>query len=369
MSRVDQLRFIIDDIDKNIVRLFEKRMETAEKIAQYKLENNLGILNTSREEEVIESALNELYNKDYRDELEEFIKKLMEISRRVQQKRILGMGKKSIKIGFQGVEGSFGHQAAIEYFDKDAEFMEYMSFEDVFKGLLNGETDYGVLPIENSSTGSISSVYDLIGEYGFYIVGEKCLRIKQNLIGLKGASIKDIKEIYSHTQGFEQSSSFLKKHQEWKLIPYHNTAYSAKTVALSKDFTKAAIASEKAARLYNLDIIEKDINDNENNYTRFVIISRKALEYIDTSKISVMFSIKHRAGELYKVLESFHLNNVNMLKIESRPIKNRPWEYMFYIDFEGSLNDIDIVKSIEKIKNSSTYFKLLGNYTADKNAS
>ena len=162
MSRVDQLRFIIDDIDKNIVRLFEKRMETAEKIAQYKLENNLGILNTSREEEVIESALNELYNKDYRDELEEFIKKLMEISRRVQQKRILGMDKKSIKIGFQGVEGSFGHQAAIEYFDKDAEFMEYMSFEDVFKGLLNGETDYGVLPIENSNAGIVAdlSAYD-----------------------------------------------------------------------------------------------------------------------------------------------------------------------------------------------------------------
>ncbi len=369
MSKVDRLRDIIDDIDKNIVRLFEKRMETAEKIAQYKMENNLEILNTSREEEVLKSAVNELYNKEYTDELKEVIKKLMEMSRRIQQKKILKTDTKNIKIGFQGVEGSFGHQAAIEYFETDSEFKDYMSFEDVFKGLLNREIDYGVLPIENSSTGSISSVYDLIGEYGFYIVGEKCLRIKQNLVGLKGASIDDIKEIYSHSQGFEQSSSFLKKHQEWRLIPYHNTAYSAKIVALSKDFTKAAIASEKAAKLYNLDIIEKDINDNENNYTRFVIISRKALEYVDTSKISVMFSIKHRVGELYKVLESFHVNNVNMLKIESRPIKNRPWEYMFYIDFEGSLNDMNIVRSIEQIKNGSTYFKLLGNYTADKNAS
>ncbi len=369
MSKINQYRLLIDDIDKNLIRLFEQRMQTAEKIAEYKIENNIQIVNSSREDLVIKSALNELYNKDYEDELKEFINNLINLSKKIQKKRIKATSISERKVGYQGVKGSFGHQAAMEYFETEAQYKEYMNFEDVFKALQDSEIDYGVLPIENSSTGSINTVYDLIGKYGFYIVGEKCLRINQNLIGIKGSSINEIKEIYSHSQGFEQSTCFLKKHQEWKLIPYHNTAYSAKSVALSKDKSKAAIASEKAAMLYNLEILERDINDNELNYTRFVVISKRALEYVDTSKISVMFSIKHEAGELYKVLEGFHIHNVNMLKIESRPIKNKPWEYMFYIDFEGSLNDIRTVKSVEKIKENSSFFKLLGNYLADKNAS
>ncbi len=367
MCKLERYRLLIDDIDKNMIRLFEKRMETAEKIAEYKLENDIGILNSSREEMVIESALNELYNKDYKDELTDFVNNLMQISRKIQQKKIVSKNNTEIKIGFQGVKGSFGHQAALEYFPENPSTIEYMTFEDVFKGLLEDEIEYAVLPLENSSTGGISPVYDLIGEYGFYIIGEKCLRINQNLMGIKGSNIKDIKEIYSHTQGFEQSSVFLKKHPEWKLIPYHNTAYSAKTIANEMDPTKGAIAGDEAAKIYKLDILKKNINDNEYNYTRFVVISRKASEYVDTNKVSVMFSIRNKAGELYRVLESFHNNEINMLKIESRPIKNKPWKYMFYIDFEGSLNDKLVVQSIELIKEASTYFKILGNYNSDKN--
>lgn len=249
MCKIEQYRLLIDDIDKNLIRLFEKRMETAEKIAEYKLENNIEIFSAAREELVIESALKELYNQDYQPELKDFINNLMYLSRTIQQKKIASINKTDTKIGYQGVKGSFGHQATLEYFSENASTIEYMSFEDVFIGLMEEEIEYAVLPLENSSTGGISLVYDLNGEYGCYIVGEKCLRINQNLIGIKGSNLNDIKEIYSHTQGFEQSSIFLKNYPNWKLIPFHNTAYSAKTIAMDMDPTKGAIAGEKAAKI------------------------------------------------------------------------------------------------------------------------
>ena len=362
LSELEKLRSEIDSIDRKIVELFESRMNTVEKIADVKLQQKIGILNSSREENVINKGLSLLGNKEYSKELEEFLKTMMQLSKNVQQRRIRGIGKEGIRIGFQGVRGSFGHQAATEYFGEEADAFEYMEFEDVFCGLAGGEIQYGVIPIENSSTGSINSVYDLIGKYGFHIVGEICLKIKQNLMGIRGSKIEDIKEVYSHSQGFQQSSTFLKRHPGWKLIPYHNTAYSAKFVSQSGDMSKAAIAGENAAKIYGLQMIESGINDNESNYTRFVVIGREMTVDSSSDKISTMFSIKHRAGELYRALESFHSKDVNMLKIESRPIKNRPWEYMFYVDFEGNVEDEKVKEAMDVIRKSSSHFRLLGNY-------
>ena len=168
--------------------------------------------------------------------------------------------KSNIKVGYQGVKGSFSEEAMIEFFGYNQDTVNYEKFEDVFIGLKKDEIDYGILPFENSCTGAITAVYDLLSKYGFYIVGEECIKIKQNLVGIKGAKVEDIEEVYSHPQGFEQSKIFFKDHEDLKLIYFYNTAISAKHVSELNDKSKAAIASTRAAKIYGLDVIEEEIN-------------------------------------------------------------------------------------------------------------
>lgn len=268
----------------------------------------------------------------------------------------------SNKIGYQGIKGSFSEEAMIKFFEGNYEAISYDKFEDVFVGLQKGEIDYGILPFENSCTGAITAVYDLLLKYSFYIVGEECIKIKQNLLGVKGAKLKDIEEIYSHPQGFEQSKNFLKEHQELKLIYFHNTAISAKYISDLNDRSKAAIASTRAAKIYGLDIIEKEINDNETNNTKFVIISKNLELTNDCNKMTATFSLDNKAGTLYNLLRHFAENQINMVKIESRPSKNRLWEYVLYVDFEGNINDENVKKAIGLIEEKSEFFQLLGCY-------
>lgn len=268
----------------------------------------------------------------------------------------------SIKIGYQGVKGSFSEEAMIEFFGENQYAINYSNFEDVFIALEKDEIDYGILPFENSCTGAITSVYDLLSKYGFYIVGEECIKIKQNLVGIKGAKIEDIEEVYSHPQGFEQSKIFLKNHQDLKLIYFHNTAMSAKYVSDLNDKSKAAIASTRAAEIYGLDIISEEINDNETNNTKFVIISKTLEVSDDCNKMTVTFSLENKAGVLYNLLGYFAENQINMVKIESRPSKNQLWEYVLYADLEGNINDENVKSAINLIEGESEYFKLLGCY-------
>lgn len=357
MLDINKLRDEIDGIDKQIVELFEKRMDVVLNVAKYKEERDLPIFNGDREAEVIEKNLKRLSNKAYKKYAEEFFNNLMDVSRKMQKDIIGGS-----RIGVQGVAGSFSEEAKIAYFGEDKEIAFYDEFEDVFLALKNNEIDYGVLPVENTSTGAITTVYDLMKDYGFYIVGEQCIKIRQNLIGLKGTKLSDIKEVYSHPQGFAQSNEFLKQHKDWNLIPYHNTALSVKMVCEKGDKSKAAIASEKAAKKYGLDIIKSNINDEMLNTTKFVIIGRN-LEYDNKSnKISIVFSLEDESGTLYKLLRHFTENNINLKKIESRPISNLPWKYLLYVDFEGNLDNEQVKNAISLIKEKSRYFKLLGNY-------
>lgn len=267
-----------------------------------------------------------------------------------------------IKIGYQGVKGSFSEEAMIEYFGENKNAISYENFEDVFIGLQKNEIDYGILPFENSCTGAITAVYDLLSKYGFYIVGEECIKIKQNLVGIKGAKLEDIKEVYSHPQGFEQSKIFLKSHEDFKLIYFYNTAISAKHVSDLNEKSNAAIASERAAKIYNLHVIEKEINDNENNNTKFVIVSKTLELCPECNKMTVAFSLDNKAGTLYNLLRHFAENQINMVKIESRPSKNQLWEYVLYVDFEGNINDENVKSAINLIEEKSKYFKLLGCY-------
>lgn len=267
-----------------------------------------------------------------------------------------------LKVGFQGTVGSFSEQALVEYFGEQVDVYPVNQFKDVFNDLKNGKIHYGVLPIENSSTGAITEVYDLLREYGLYIVGSTCVKVDHNLLGVKGTKIEDIKEVYSHSQAFKQSSGFLNKNNNWTLIPYYNTAISAELIKNENCKYKAAIGSKKASEVYGLDIIKANINNSNNNYTRFIIIGKNLEIKNDNDTISIVISSPHKAGALYNSLRVFKENNLNMIRIESRPVIKRPWEYFFYIDFQGNLDDNTVKEAINYIQSNSSYFKILGNY-------
>ena len=372
MDLLGDYRTEIDKIDKEMTKLLEKRINISNSISKYKMEHDMQIFHPEREKIVIEKNKGYLENKEYGDLVESYYDNLMYLSRLVQQKEIYSENniytkpykndRENLVVGYQGVPGSFGNEAMLKYFKNIKEAKSYEKFEDVFKAVEDGEIEYGILPVENSSTGGIGTVEDLLKEYNLYIVGEECIRISQNLVGIKGATVDDIKEVYSHPQGFEQSTKFFDKHKDYNLIPYSNTAISAKLVSDLKDKSKAAIASERAAKLYDLKIIKKDVNDLKNNYTRFIVIGRD-LECDETcDKVSILFSIEDTSGGLYTVIRDIKEFGLNMSKIESRPNRNNPWNYIFFVDFDGNLFDVNIKKAINTIARSSKYFKLLGCY-------
>lgn len=376
MADIEDYRSGIDEIDKQITKLFEERMDTVINIANYKKDRNLPIFNRDREDEVINKNVGYLKNNDYAEETRKFFISLMEVSRELQSRKMLeteeviekkadlaeSKNTKQCKIGFYGVPGSFTEEAMLKYFGQVEDPNAYDEFEDIFLAVKNDEIKYGILPIENSSTGAISQVYDLIYKYGFYIVGEECIKINQNLIGVKGTTLDTVKEVYSHPQPIEQSSEFLKKYSNWKLIPFHSTAVSAKLISDLKDTSKVAIASNRAAIIYGLDIIEANINNQSDNSTRFIIISKSLETDENCNKVSVVFSLEHKAGTLYKLLRHFAENNINMMKIESRPMEKGAWKYFLYIDFEGNIKSEKVATSLKLIEQSSAYFKLIGGY-------
>lgn len=375
MSDIDDYRKKIDEIDQEITRLFEERMDIVIKVGEYKKQNNLPVFNKAREDEVIAKNIGYLNNKDYSEGLKDFFINIMNIAKDLEDKKIVEdtssvnmrelknrSEKSNIKVGFYGVAGSFSEEAMIKHFGKRDDAKAYDEFEDVFLAVKNEEIDYGVVPIENSSTGAISQVYDLIYKYGFYIVGEECIKIDQNLIGIKGTELDNVKEVYSHPQGFEQSTDFLKKYSQWKKIPFHSTADSVKLVSDLKDMSKVAIASKRAANIYNLNIIKENINNQSENSTRFIVISKELELDESCDKVSVVFSLEHKAGTLYKLLRHFAENNINMMKIESRPMEKGAWKYFLYVDFEGNLQSEKVTKALKLIEQSSAYFKLIGGY-------
>lgn len=388
MKELVEYRNQIDEIDNEIVKLFEKRMEVVINVAKYKLDNEIPILNSGRENIVIEKNKEKLNNHELDDSLEEFFKNLMMISRNYQSKKISSWKNldenddylqedvankvlnDKVNVVYQGVPGSFSSIALNDFFGEiyDANKINKINvenFEDVFKALEDENIKYGILPIENSSTGGVLATYDLLRDNNFYIVGERKIKVDHYLMGLKGAKLEDIKEVYSHPQALEQSKTFLNKHPEWKLIPYRNTAASAKFIKENNDITKGSIASVEAKDIYDLDTLAPNINFNKNNYTRFVVIGKTLAKDKDNNKISVILSAQHESGALFNVLRVFSENKLNMVRIESRPMINKPWEYFFYIDFEGNTQDDSVKNSIEELKKESHYFKVLGNYKAD----
>lgn len=267
------------------------------------------------------------------------------------------------KVGYQGVAGSFGEQAALEYFGGTASAVtNYREFDDVFSALERGEIDYGVLPIENSTAGDVLEVADLITRCHLYVVGEHIIRVRHNLLGVSGASTGTVREVYSHPQAISQCRDFLRHHAAINAYPYANTALAAKFIAETRDPAKASIGSLRAAELYGLDVLERNIQTAENNYTRFIILARQMEITPQSDKISLAFSTAHKSGALYSILAHFAYNGLNLLKIQSRPKPDSPWEYVFFLDVAGNLEDANVLIALGKVREQSTWFKLVGNY-------
>lgn len=365
MTTVENLEYYreqIDKIDTQLISLIEKRMDVAKHIGEIKLKEGLQVLDEKREQKVLASRMEKVSEREYASVVEEFFRGVISLSRGVQQKLIDSHQMKddlSGRAAYQGVDGGYGSIAASKVFDEN--IYNVRTFENVFEEVSEGRADYGVIPLENSTTGSINDVVDLLMKYEVYIVGETSVKARHNLLALPGATVEDIKEVYSHEQGFLQSREFLKDRQ-WELHSVVNTALGAKLVAEGRDISKAAIASSRAAKLYGLNILAHEINTKKENATRFVIIAKNPVVGEVCDKAAVSFGVPHVSGSLVLALEIFAKHSVNLVKLESRPIFDRIGEYMFFVELEGNISDENMMDALSELKKYATSYKYLGNY-------
>lgn len=273
------------------------------------------------------------------------------------------MGNKKLRVACYGARGAYTYEAMEKQFgNREKEVIFCPLFEDVVKAVREGQADYGVVPMENSSTGGITEVYDLIQHYDCAIVGEQMVKIEHVLLGVPGATLDDIDTVYSHPQGFAQCREFFMEKRNWKQQPYFSTAQSAEKVAREGKKNQAAVASRTAGRLYGLQVLKDTIAFNSSNYTRFFIIGPTMEIADDADKITLVLSVRHEPGALYHVLGYFFYGGMNMTHLESRPIKGKPFEYFFHIDVMGKLRNPANAQTLRGIESMSTYFKILGNY-------
>lgn len=377
MRDLETLRKEIDTIDSQLLPLFLERMDLCREVAEYKRSVGMPVLDRERERLVLQNKLKQLQDSSREQEVYEFFSSIMSISRDAQNHLLaksqnwdFGNSLSSSSayqnpiIAYQGTEGAYSEEAAIRYFGLKCNRFHTDTWDEACQAVHSGKANYSVLPIENSYTGAISDVVDLLGTHKLYIVGESNVAVRHCLLGIPGSKKEDIKTVYSHEQGFLQCREFLKTFSDIRCESCLNTAVSAKMVAESKDRSKAAIASKRNAELYGLEILAENINFSSNNTTRFVVVGAKPEINENCNKISIAFTLPHESGTLYGVLSTFARGGLNLLKIESRPIHERNFEYMFYVDFSGNILDPHVRTIIENVMGQTTEFKLLGNYKA-----
>jgi len=265
-------------------------------------------------------------------------------------------------IAFPGTEGSFSQQAAVSFFGEDNSFLACETFGSALEAAAQGKAAYAVLPIENSSAGAVAETYDLLLKSSLHIVGEQVLPVAHHLLAVPGSRMEELREIHSHPQALSQCRNFLSGYLNIVQVPSLNTALSARSIAQWKDKHKAAIAGSFAARLYGLDILRENIHDNPYNTTRFVVIGRENRSLRTPDKASVTFHVNNQVGSLAQLLTCFAEHGVNLSKIESRPIPEKPWEYFFFADFEGAMDDAELDMALTAASNCSGELRLLGRY-------
>lgn len=370
-----ELRNELDGIDKQIVELYEKRMNVCGQVAEYKIETGKRVFDKEREKQKLEAVRALTHNDFNAYGVTELFEQIMAMSRKLQY-GILEAGEHSkaaphvavkelekdgCRVVYQGVPGAYSHAATLKYFGENADCSCVPTFRAAMEAIKNGEADYAVLPLDNSTAGIVNDTYDLLREYDNYIVAEETVKIEHALVGIPGTDISKVKRVYSHAQGLMQCAKFLED-KGWQQLGAPNTAVAAKKILDDKDSTQVAIASETAAKLYGLEILASHINTSGVNTTRFVIVSKNRIVTEDADKVSICFEIPHEAGSLYSILSNLMFNGLNMTKIESRPISERKWEFMFYVDFGGHISDAAVKNALRGIEEEAIAIKLLGNY-------
>ncbi len=370
-----ELRDKIDVIDKQMVELYEQRMDICKQVAEYKIETGKKVFDRVREEEKIRKVKSYTTDEFYSRAVEELFEQIMSVSRKLQYQllaehgsigRLPFMGvdslhEEKIRVVFQGAEGAYSQAAMMQYFGNEIDSFHVDTFRDAMSAIEEGSADFAVLPIENSTAGIVSDIYDLLVEFENYIVGEQIIKIEHCLLGLPGTDIEDIKTVYSHPQSLMQSARFLNEYN-WKQISMQNNAFAAKKVVEDNDKTQAAVASAYAGEIYGLEVLKQGVNQSETNATRFIIVTNQKVFLKDAKKISICFEIPHESGSLYRLLSHFIYNNLNLCKIESRPIEGRNWEYRFFVDIEGNLADSAVKNALRGLRDEARNMKILGNY-------
>lgn len=370
-----ELRQKLDVLDSQLVSLYEERMDICKQVAEYKISTGKKVFDAQREMEKIATVKSLTHNEFNKLGIEELFEQIMAMSRKLQYQilserenggrlpfiPVEDLQEQKARVVFQGAPGAYSHAAMLKYFGDKVDSIHVETFRDAMTVIEEGRADFAVLPIENSTAGIVSEIYDLLVEFENYIVGEQIIPIEHCLLGVPGADISDIKTVYSHAQSLMQSERFLRD-RDFKQISMKNNAFAASKVAQDGDKSQAAIASEIAAQIYGLDVLLKGVNDSDTNSTRFIIVTNQKIFRKDASKISICFEIPHKSGSLYHMISHFIYNNLNMTKIESRPIPERNWEYRFFVDFEGNMADGAVKNALRGLREEAQNLKVLGNY-------
>ena len=353
---LEELRKRIDEIDADIVRLLAERIKISEQIGSEKREQGKQIEDSEREKIVLEHV-NQLARElnISPSDIETIYQQIMTASKRVQ----------GVSVAFQGEIGAYSEEAAYQFFGTSILLKPCESLENVFKAVEKDEVQFGVVPVENSLEGSISQSYDLLLDSSLKVCGEIELRVVHCLIGLPESRLDLIKKVYSHPQALGQCKTFL-RHLGCELIPTYDTAGSVKLIKEKGSPDSGAIASARAAEIYGMKILVREIEDNPNNFTRFFILAKHDSPRTGNDKTSIVFSVKHKPGALYQALKELATRKINLTKIESRPTRRKAWEYNFYLDFEGHREDAICREALENLENTSLFVKVLGSYPKAK---
>ncbi len=374
-GKLEDLRKLLDQTDEKIVRTLAQRQELIQAISDLKIDKETTIRDENREEELLK-RITELAREEGLDRYfaEQIFKDIIRHSVRFQTHSLVDhhnlRGKQdTVSVAYQGTDGAFSHQAAYRHFEErfsEVECIGYDTFEEAARAVEQKKVDYAILPIENTTAGSINQTYDILGEGKLHIVGEEAIRIIHCLLAIEKVPIERIKRIISHPQALAQCSHFLSRLHRCKVESYLDTAMSAKKVVEDGDLSQAAIAGSYAAQLYGLKILKRDLANQSKNFTRFVIVSRDEIS-VDTQipcKTSLLMTTSHDKGSLISCLRVLEEHGINMAKLESRPKPNEPWKYLFYLDIEANVDDNDTAEALEELRKQADSLSVLGCYPA-----
>ena len=372
-----ELREQINEIDREMLDLFLRRMQVSSNVAEYKRQNGLPVLDAARERELLANIAGQAG-----EDLDEYAivlySTILSLSRSYQHKKLSPDSKygaiienarettaklfpEKARVACQGVEGAYSQIAASKMF-KIPSILYFSSFDGVFAAIESGMCEYGVLPIENSTAGSVKRVYDLMVDHTLYVVRSLRVKIDHNLLAKPGTKLSNIKEIFSHEQAIDQSAAFLRTFKDVKVTVCPNTAVAARMVAESERNDVAALSSRDCAELYGLESLANSVQDKSNNYTRFICVAKNPQIYPGADRTSIMLVTPHKPGALYNVLARINALGLNLLKLESRPLPEREFEFMFYFDIEGSAYSPELLELISELESDSEEFKYLGTY-------